>query len=265
MLTSPRFALPDLTIRETNVRIEPESKHFLKSAAGSSPLSARLGRQLRPVVQNEVALFLVASKLGVRPSTIRKILDGCTLSKVVERKVDAALKAGALSTHGGAASAKLERLFEIFHLYHKERTLEGVGEKIGLTRERVRQLLVKGSEIGLFQYKSHRSFKPSVSKEKILSDYQKFQKLYLVARANGISTVQLKNLRTLYGITLRDLEQARDEGRKRTCIEKYASFSASLGHPPSTTELQRSSGSYLSQTIRKLWGSFQSFRSDLRV
>jgi len=263
VLTYPKLALPGLTIRKTDVPVEPEPKESLKSAAAGTLLGTRLSRQLLPAVRSEVGLFLVASKLGVRPSTIRKILDGRTLSKVVERKIDASLRAGALSASTTFASAKLERLIEIFHLYHQERSLEAVGEKIGLTRERVRQLLVKGSKIGLFRYQSLRNTRPSVPKEKLLSDYRKFLKLYLVARANNISTVQLKNLRKLYGITQNDLEQVRYEGRKQVCVEKYAHFSARLGHPPSTTELQKGSGSYLSQTITKLWGSFQNFQTDL--
>lgn len=263
MTTRHKFTVPRLTLRRANVPMESEPRQRLRASAGSSRLGTRLSRQLRQAVRNEVSLLLVASKLGVRPSTIRKILNGWALSRVVERRIDTALNEGALSAPFGLASAKLEKLTDIFDLYQRERSLEAVGKKIGLTRERVRQLLVKGSKIGLFHYQPLRHFRPSVSKEKILSDYLKFRKLYLVARENGISTVRLKNLRLRYGITQKDLERLRYEGRKQVCLLKYAQFTSRLGHPPSTTELQNGSGSYLSQTIRKLWGSFKDFQNEL--
>ena len=265
MLTYPK------TMPSTRVIAEAETVLGRENPAAAAGLLVPCGRglstarQVSLLVKTDLDLLLVSSGLGVRPSTIRKIQYGRPISEAVERKIETALRGGALSKPATRTLSKLERLFAVHQLYEEERSLEGVGRRIGLTRERVRQLLVKGSKIGLFHYQSLYRSRPLISKEKILSDYKKLQRLYRVAGSNGISTLYLKTLLAMHGITRKDLEGVRREGRMRECIEEYAGFAARLGHLPTTTELQKGSGSYLSQKITKLWGSFQAFRNTLVI
>lgn len=48
----------------------------------------------------------------------------------------------------------------VYYLYEEERSFRLAGEKRGLSRERVRQILEKGSELGLFEYAPPRPLSP---------------------------------------------------------------------------------------------------------
>jgi hypothetical protein len=223
-----------------------------------------LSGRIQDMVKNDLGLYTVSSELGVRPSTLRKILEGKSVSPILERKIDAALRNGAAEDPVRIRRSSPERLLQTFLLYQRERSLHAVGKRMGLCRERVRQLLVKGSQIGLFRYESLRRPQPFVSREKILADYKRVTKLNRVAGMNGITAARLKKLVAHYGITQKDLDDIRREHRRLRCIEEYHRFAARLGHLPTTTELQRSSGAYLSHKITTLWGSFGSFRKELQ-
>jgi ribosomal protein S14 len=49
-----------------------------------------------------------------------------------------------------------ERLLELHERYRRAGTLEAVGREMGVTRERVRQLLRKGAWMGLYPYPAAR-------------------------------------------------------------------------------------------------------------
>jgi hypothetical protein len=225
---------------------------------------ASLSERLQDMVKNDLGLFRVSYQLGVRPSTVSKILEGNHVSHSVERKINVALRNGSKSAPVRIHCSTHERLLKVFHLYRKEGTLEAVGKKVGLSRERVRQLLVKGSAAGLFHYESSHRYRPFLSREKILGDYRIFLKLYSVAMANGVSLGHLKKLILFYGISKKELDDIQLDRHKFRCVEEYIRFFVKLGHLPNTTELQRGSGAYLSQKITKLWGSFGAFRKELQ-
>jgi hypothetical protein len=50
--------------------------------------------------------------------------------------------------------SRLERLLEVHRLYQAHGTLAATAKALGLSRERVRQLLIQGSKVGLFEYRS---------------------------------------------------------------------------------------------------------------
>jgi hypothetical protein len=243
--------------------IHEKGKSTSESIDFSGGNGASLSDRLQDMIKNDLGLFRISSQLGVRPSTVSKILEGNQVSQSVERKIVVALRNGPASNPVRIHCSTHERLLDIFRLYQEEGTLDAVGNKIGLSRERVRQLLVKGSRAGLFRYETVRRFQPYLSKEKILSDYGNMLKLYLVAKANDISVGHLKRLIAQFGISQGDLEKIQYERRKARCIEEYVGYFEKLGHLPNTTELQRGSGAYLSQKITKLWGSFRAFRKEL--
>ncbi len=218
--------------------------------------------RIRGSVKNKVDIIREAGKLGVNPSTIEKILEGRSVSFGVQKKILAALEKK--QDNPSTTSPLVERLKKIYGLYQEEGTLEAVGKKIGLTRERVRQLLAKGSKLGLFDYKPFDY--PFVSKEKLLADYRDYLSLVRVAKANRISLPYLHKLLTAYGIGETDLHLVWLAGHKIRCADAYNRVKEQLGHHPTTTELQRSkSWRYLSIKITRLWGSVDAFREELSI
>ncbi len=151
-----------------------------------------------------------------------------------------------------------------FHEYQQHGTLAKAGQTLGITRERVRQGLVKGSRLGLFEYKPREYV--IIPKKKLLEDYRSRHSLAAVARANDISTSYLEKLCTLHGITATVLQTVANEKRREECIEEYQRVQSQLGHHPSTTELQRNTQwRSLWARIARLWGSFDAFREQLSI
>ncbi|MDC4225729.1 MAG: hypothetical protein MPW15_16135 [Candidatus Manganitrophus sp.] len=95
-------------------------------------------------------------------------------------------------------------------MYEKEKSLRGVGAKLGLSWERVRQLLKKGAAIGLFKYEPPKA--PLLSKEKILKDYRKFLKMAKVAKSNHVSVNYFSKQIALLGISDEELRGGSDGG-----------------------------------------------------
>jgi hypothetical protein len=158
----------------------------------------------------------------------------------------------------------MERLKKVHDLYKKCGTLEAAGKEMGVSRERVRQLLTKGSRLGFFEYRPFDY--PYLSKEKLIADYSRYPSMSRVAHVNGIGASYLRRLITAYGITEEDLRTSRHKRSRSTCQEEYQCVVNVLGHHPSTTELQAdSSFGVLYRRIKKLWGSFDAFRDELNV
>lgn len=151
-----------------------------------------------------------------------------------------------------------------FRVYQEGGTLEYVAKQMHLTRERIRQILTKGTQLGLFNY-TRRDYH-YVDKSKIIEDFSKYLSLNAVARANSITSRYLKRILTAYKITEKDLEALRLRLRKNKCIEFYRIVEAELGHPPTTTELQNRRGwRYLPIKIARIWGSIDAFREELCI
>lgn len=226
---------------------------------------------LRGMVTNKVDLWRVSDSLNVNPSTVQKILEGNPVSRSVTKKIHAAFE------QGGTLDAKrtrrndpepnhstAERLMEVYSLYEKEKSLRTVGKKLGLSFERVRQLLEKGSAIGLFEYKPPKA--PLLSREKILKDYKKLLNRSQVAKANHISVNYLSKLIAQYRITDENLEAVRAEGQRIQCIKQYDALARRLGYHPTTTELHRlKSTRSLAFKIRRSWGSMEAFRKERNI
>lgn len=226
---------------------------------------------LRGMVTNKVDLWRVSDNLNVNPSTVQKILEGNPVSRSVTKKIRAAFE------QGGAFDSKrtrrrdfspnhstVERLMEVYSLYEKGKSLREAGKKLGLSCERVRQLLRKGAAIGLFKYEPPKA--PLLSREKILKDYQRFLKMAKVAKTNHISTNYLSKLIVLHGISDEDLEAVRREGRRSQCIKRYDALVRRHGIHPTTTELNRSKSTRsLAFAIRRSWGSLEAFRKERNI
>lgn len=164
----------------------------------------------------------------------------------------------------GIPKARIDFFVKCFEAYKQSGTLAEVGKVVGLTKERVRQLLVKGSKLGLFEYKPREY--PFIPRQKLLEDYGVCLSVGRVAKANNISTVYLQKLFTAYSITENELRKIYLSEQKKKCVEAYERIRNQLNHYPTTTELQeKNEWRYLAQKITRLWGSFDSFRDDLGI
>lgn len=237
----------------------------LRSGGGAlDETSASLFSEIARMIRDEIDLLAVSSQWHVNPTTLRRILEGRPVSRFVEKKIRAGLKLAPLPGKKSDQPSAMERLREIHRLYQEKRSLRAVGRTMGLSREWVRKLLVKGAEIGLFEYASGRPSFPS--REKILDDYRKYLRLDAVAEANRISTTSLRRLHCRYRITRQELATIRSDRLRKDCIDIYLSLVQQIGHHPTTTELRRLKlGRSLHWQIRKRWGSIEVFRSALNV
>ncbi|NKE70418.1 hypothetical protein [Candidatus Manganitrophus noduliformans] len=221
--------------------------------------------EVAKIVRDEIDLLEVSSRCRVNPTTLRKILEARPISHYAEKKIRAGL--GFAPSPGEGVSNRpstVTRLRELHRLYREKGTLAAVGRETGLSRERVRQLLVRGAKIGLFEYAP--LFPSLPSKEKILDDYRTWLKLDAVAEANRLSMTALRRLQRLYRITPEELAAVRNDRRRRECIDRYLVLAEGIGHHPTTTELQRlKEGRSLQWQIRKRWGSFDAFRRELKI
>lgn len=227
--------------------------------------SDRILSLLRERIINHFDILEVASNLGVTPSTLRKILAGRPISRFIKKKIGPILEG---KEERGSIDRKrygIERLREAYHLYQQKKTLQGVGDEMGLSRERVRQLLVNGAAVGLFEYKPL-YYRVDISREKLLDDYERLLTLKAVAQANKTSISCLYRLFKLHYITDHDLEERKIARWKRLCIERYDTAVRRLGRHPTTTELQQMGlASSLLRNIRKLWGSIHAFRRECGI
>ncbi|HXN07757.1 MAG TPA: sigma factor-like helix-turn-helix DNA-binding protein [Nitrospiria bacterium] len=212
----------------------------------------------------------IAFCFGIRPTPLRKMLENRPVSiyfidKV--QKIQAEISCGADLNDFVFKSESGQKLLSVYRLYQQERTLEKVGSLMGLTRERVRQLLNKGTKLGLFKYKKlNVKGLPDISKEKIIEDYKKSLRLRDVAHFNNISIKQLSEILRQNNLTCRELKAIRLEERRMNCIHQYEVFVKKVGRHPSTTQLQRTSGgSSLSNKITRLWGSIHAFRREFNI
>lgn len=164
-----------LDVRPSTFRKVLAGRHI--SLPTKSKLNAILGEQItekrqpvrgfdsvtstiRGTIKSQVDIFEASSKFDVNPSTIRKILEGKPVSSSVQAKLIAAIQNPLPDSADSTSlnrSSMVETLKHIHKLYEDLGTLEAAGRVIGVTRERVRQLLVKGSHLGLFEYKPLRS------------------------------------------------------------------------------------------------------------
>jgi transposase-like protein len=246
-------------------------------AAGQGEATWReisLSFRLKDLINNKSDVWKISDRLNVYPSTVQKILDGNPISRSVTKKIETAFEAafdgnGAIEKEEDCERqepnrSSVERFMVAYDLYSKEKSLRAVGKKLGISHERVRQLLEKGSEVGLFEYSPPNPRPAILSRQKILKDYGKYLHRKEVAKQNRISSYYLSRFMEFHHITKTDLEAIRHEGQQRQCIEQYQAVATRLGHPPTSAELLRSKLTRpLALKIRRMWGSFGAFQSEL--
>ena len=161
-----------------------------------------------------------------------------------------------------------ERLFLIKSLYDQYKTLDRVGQKLDLTRERVRQLLNQGQKYKLFRYEQARitDFKnviARVSKDELIKSIYDNPKRFVVCSALNITVTDLFKLLKHYKI---DLGDYRYDVRQKKYLLRYSKIVDYLGHHPSTTEMQKVSNWRATwAAISRIWGSFDRFRLEFGI
>lgn len=140
---------------------------------------ASLFSEVARVVRDEIDLLEVSSRCRVNPTTLRKVLQERPVSPPTEKKIRADLGVTPIVGTVFSRPSKVDRLCELYRLYQEKGTLAAVGRTVGLSREQVRQLLIRGTEIGLFEYNACAPSGPS--REKLLEDYKTFLSLNAVA------------------------------------------------------------------------------------
>lgn len=249
----------------TMQKIEARFGVITEPVSQSAPLEREVIflAHLKSFIHDCSSLESASPRLGVRPSTLEKLLAGRPVSRDTRQRIERILDGTAPCKPEPAYSVS-EKLRQAHVLYEEYGTLEAAGREMGLTRERVRQLLAKGSQLGLFEYKPFEY--PYVPKEKLIADYAHFLTLSKVAQINKISLGYLRKLMTAYSITQNDLDSYAKGVRQAGCVEQYNRIMNRLGHHPTTTDLQATSeGQTLCRRIGRLWGTIDAFREQLNI
>ena len=229
-----------------------------------------LASELRKTIKGEADIINAASRLNVYRSTIFKLMSGRPVSLSVKKKICTRLGEPRVDDEANQRLAvTLDRIMQIHRLYKEKGNLAAVGREIGVTRERVRQLMLHGSKLGLFEYNTYKP--PVIPKQKLLADYQLHLSLKRVAEVHETSADHICRLFAAYGITQRQLHSLRvtvqREARKKRLIASYRRMKKKLGYYPTATDMAQGSGGRhrLYTKIIRLWGSIHTFRSDLGI
>ncbi len=228
-----------------------------------------LSEALMPLIADERCIVELASQTGVNKSTIKKVLGTKEVTPLTEKKLRRALTGleqadpQSLSNHSA-----VKALHEVHRLYEEFGTLAAVGTRLRLTRERVRQLLNIGKNLGLFEYKPRA--KPDltqrISRGHLLEVYAEQPRLQTVARYFHVSLRDLAILLRIYSISQLQLRQIRTNKVRAKSIAEYNAVKDTLGHHPTTTEMFKNpQWRTLVARIQKVWGSFAAFRQELGI
>ena len=169
----------------------------------------------------------------------------------------------------------IEKTQNIYRLYKELGTLEEVGKKLGVSRERVRQLLEKGDQAGVIEYKPTYLSQFDELTEKI----NKKELQNLIIEHGSIKDIvnyclkeygleindgKIQDLISLYQIDFHDFLTLH---RKRRCQNEYDDMVQQLGYHPTTTVMQKtSSWRALWARISRLWGGdINNFRREFGI
>lgn len=161
-----------------------------------------------------------------------------------------------------------KRLILVKELYDKYGTLQLVADQMGITRERVRQLLKAGQRKHLYLYKLTRNKKfeellAKVSREKLIEVLSRDNNLKSICKKLDVSERDYYKLLNNYQMSPHDY--ATDVRRKR-CLDEYTKIVDKIGHHPTTTEMIKIPlWRALWVRIDRYWGSIDAFRSEYGI
>jgi hypothetical protein len=158
-----------------------------------------------------------------------------------------------------------EKIARARELYLQLGTLAAAGQQMDLTRERVRQLIKKGVGLGMFEAPPKVGL--DISKEQLLNAVKLYGSMAAAAQASGIAITTLDRRRKQLGVSTEDIAAALIQVRRQTCIDDFLAIANTIGHYPTTTELEFkiAGGRALYARIARNWPSFAAFRRSLGV
>lgn len=164
--------------------------------------------------------------------------------------------------------AYIQRMAKI---YSETKSLTLTGQKLHLTRERVRQVLKEGQEMGLIEYTPSDTLKKQ-DFNTLLNKYSRTDLINKIIDAGtvadaikklGISHQNGKQLLNHYQIKRDDYLQ---EKFRTKYMAQYVTLFNELGHHPSVTELQEDSKTrVLYNALCRYWGGIENFRKEFGV
>lgn len=161
-----------------------------------------------------------------------------------------------------------ERMRLVKRLYDEHGTLEKVGSLLRLSRERVRQILNKGQDYGLFDYELTRDrelkyFLNKISRNKLVDELKANTSYFDLCSRFDINVNILVKIIKHYNI---DTEAYRQSARHKKYARKYSQIVEVLGHHPTTTEMQNHpKWRIIYNAITRLWGGIDQFRSEYGI
>lgn len=165
---------------------------------------------------------------------------------------------------------KREYYEKVFRLYNEKGTLESVGNILGLTRERVRQILKKGSNHRLFKYPPKKKSEELIdcdfllkyfnTREEVSEELSTVGKKSEMLNLLGTDETQFNELLKYFDLTLGDIKRY---AKKKECKIEYDNYVKKIGYHPATTEMRdnRSIRNVWAR-ITRYWGSMVEFRKE---
>jgi len=148
-------------------------------------------------------------------------------------------------------------------LYEELGTYDAVGKRLGVSRERVRQILERGRRRGWYAFKPLGRMRTAAKLSTFTVDQMRqlmllSGSLSSVAKSLGCNPGLLKKWCDARGL---DFEVIRQQARERKTLEEYKAIVAELGYHPSTTVLnKKKKWRALAARIQRIWGSTAVFR-----
>jgi tetratricopeptide (TPR) repeat protein len=155
----------------------------------------------------------------------------------------------------------------IFQLYKEYGTLEKVGRKVGLTRERIRQILEKGNRYGLFEYPIKKDLisypfliNYFTNKEELLNELSICLKKDEMLLALSTDIVNFNRLLSHFNLNIKDIQVY---SKKKTLKMQYDEYVKKIGYHPRTTEMREDKEARnIWVKITRYWGSMANFRQE---
>jgi Mn-dependent DtxR family transcriptional regulator len=167
-----------------------------------------------------------------------------------------------------------EKIFEAKKLYDELLNLSLVSKQLGITRERVRQILEKGNDYGIIEYKppylkrfdeiAKRFNKKDL--EDMFVELGSIKKLipYMKNELDiKLTEEQCRHVFKIYNI---DCDYLSLQHRKKRCYLEYNEMIQELGfHPTTTIMSKRPKWRALWSRTSKLWGCMDNFRKEFGI
>ena len=165
------------------------------------------------------------------------------------------------------SASEIERYKNTNELYIKHGTLREVANEVGLTKERVRQLLEAGEKYGLFKYippkrKSYMLLE-KYKREDLIKAIKSFGCSSKICVNMGLQRQELVKLMKHYDINYADYRRISSMGKY---MQKYSQIVVEHGdHPTATVMNSRKDWRAIWYGIYRYWGSLDCFRKEYGI